>query len=810
MLRDARAFEALDRVHDPTSNSTAIHFQATRDDNRTSKCYLMMALNYTAALRTLLLVNKIDYDEKAIADLTNKIIKAAEKEGAKDSRVPIILGMEDYFFEYLERVLVPVLVQAGLAKDAEQAVDLLDKAKDWVAIEHPPMSMVTVDQFTTAFEKPRWVIRIDKPVCELTPAQKAELENYKRTYWYRRLSDQEKKLFEYYKPKLTEPGGRVIPSQLRSRLPLLKNSYQHQTFLVDDEDGVYASKCLLDVFHCGGVPYFDKQVRKNEREMQRLADQNMDQQIQNARKLSALQDDRIWQNHIVTLCSQYGDGVRGAYENYANLWKTKNGALPKPARYLLLFLELIIVRIPLLILKAAVNFVFFILPFGESIKAKLSAFIYPTVRLAKWALSPMTHAFTLFKNYFIGTVKPYIGFDSHIVTKTRAAVVGYGQCYSSNMCLNGFSSFESHDYKGIMEIYAQGERLLESLDPTQHENLIKLLTAKLAYLKNEIGGFHFALALIRAQHKWTIASKFAHYFLRLIEPAYRFIAAMFDTRITAIQIMSAVGQLAQQFNLVYEHLEDKQIPRINVGFGCASGENRTGLTEYHMQCEAVADACITIDKNTIRDRLAMSAHVQKVTAFQGGNAGMEGIRRKSMESLPGDYSETQKELFVTNYSDMKSVLLCLQKREKIRAKQAICLAKQKQPEILYKPILAVEDDYVRWFGESAPECVLGTADIDGEQKEIPEVDHQPEPYSAEQLGDLAYWLNSGLVDANTLQSLDTSEEALAQRSEQVASKKRMNQSVAIKSCGLFSRAPMGPNERLARALGCRPEVTCRT
>lgn len=583
---------------------------------QTSLNYLMMGLNYTAALIVLLKAKQIAFDEQELLTAAENFRIHAEKAGEKNSVVPIVLGYESYFYEYLKQVLVPKVLHDQLATDEASAIRLLDSIKDWVSMEHEPLTLVTVDHLQSEVtECNKKIIRMDIPLYKITIEQKRELQNYHHHYWYTRMSPDEQAVYRYYLPKLL--AGRVVPSQLRSKIPLLKNTYQHLLFIVDERQNITK---LLDFFHSGSIPYLDKKSNPNEEEMLRIARMNVAQYLKQVSSLVE-NDDREIHNHFITLCSEQGDQIRGPYEN---------------AR---IFLK----------------------------------------RL---------------KSGFKRSVPPYVGFDEPIVKITRQVGREGRNNFTSNICLNSFRRFESNDYKGLFKIYDQCASVVVDLRRAKKNVLARQLTDLMQALRTEMGVFDYQLARLKAAPNLTIWQQTKKFFATWVfHPPYRLIQYFFDQRVSGIQILALLGQMIQRIDEAYNFLQNPNIPKINLLFGCASGENRTGLAEYHMQVAAVTAVSKDVTVEAVQKCLAESGHIQLITAFQGGNAGLKGIRSKSMGSLPSEYPSSIRKLLMTRCSDMKSVADYMVGYEKHKLQRA-----GRMPQFL-PPVTA--NDFQYWFGSDA-------------------------------------------------------------------------------------------------------------
>jgi len=584
------------------------------ENDETAMSYLIIGVNYTAALAALFDARGIQYDKEALAALVKQF---TEKALDRRSGVSSILGYRQYLYAYIQQCLAPICEASGLISDKKMssAIRLLDKAKDWVGLEAEIRNIVTVDElFSEHTGNPQQIVRMDKPIYHLTMQQKIELlyaldaskrDNLIKTakefqeiaVEYNKLSEGEKKqfavkplwyeclekknnvdheldLFHYYLPRILK--GAMIPSQLRSRLPGLKNAFQEKLFVND--------KCVSEFFHSGALTWCHKSPQPDYSAMLQTAENTVKQLNENLKQLPEYRG-KILHNDFVTFCSEfYGDFTRDKIE---------------------------------------------------------------------WLKDFIRRA----KSFFALEAKPYIGFDRPIVLTTRGAQ-SVPNFFASNICLNGFRRFEGADYKGIIQIYNLAEALLEEL--TDNKSSLsdqKKLSTKLVQLRNEIGFLSFTLAQL--ENKASLAPWYlmARLFLSAIAPIHRFIEYyLFDCRqVAGNQVMSLLARIAPIYN------RNSQKFRINVGGGCASGDNRTGCVLFVMECDAVAEEC-NVPLEKVQARLAASQHKDK--EWGGGNAGQSRLRAKSShESMPDRYQSVVGQL-TSNYSDMKDIAKDLERQAK--------------------------------------------------------------------------------------------------------------------------------------------------
>ncbi len=203
--------------------------------------YCSMLTNYVMALALL---------EKSVlgeVDNQQQLLELCDIFSQTCQKVP---DVEQYFLAFLRFKIAPVMIEKNLAVNEEDAIQQLDRCKDWGAMQLPSVDIMTVDRVQSG-AKSSDVVRLDTPITELTEQQRNEFEcHYQQSTWFNRLSAPEKKLYTaHYKERILEQ--RVLPSQLRDRIPGLKNAFHSQTFVHSDT----AIKKVSDFFHCGSLPF---------------------------------------------------------------------------------------------------------------------------------------------------------------------------------------------------------------------------------------------------------------------------------------------------------------------------------------------------------------------------------------------------------------------------------------------------------------------------------------------------------------------------------------------------------------------------
>lgn len=237
----------------------------------------------------------------------------------------------------------------------------------------------------------------------------------------------------------------------------------------------------------------------------------------------------------------------------------------------------------------------------------------------------------------VGTLKrvqgqQYVSDDSKIIELTSRAAQEAGckvhRIFYSKLCLNGARNFEFNEYSGINAVYSS--------------------------IRNNIS----CLTQLGIDDEETQSS--IREIDKLIDDGEKLAATKIwnDTEIKGTDILYYLTRAATLSNRLVEMHKEKsrELLKVAVWMGCASGENRTGLAYYHILRQTMVDhlqktgALLTDHVVTkISNIMADSQHVHIMT---GGTFGTEGIRGKSAGSAkPHD----PKEKLITHTADMKII-----------------------------------------------------------------------------------------------------------------------------------------------------------
>lgn len=197
-----------------------------------------------------------------------------------------------------QRLASNALKHSGFRGNSEIIIGkMLDQAKDWVALEQPSIPIYTVIETDDKYFNKKRIVIVDQPCTIVTEEQKALIRNRRNEKWYKELLPFQKQLVEYHADRLLE--DRVIPSQLRSVVPLGKNSFC-QSIYIERDDETFEE--LNSYFHSGTAAYLS---HKNNDTALQITKLNLMQQ-----KVNAGADVSI----MIALNSSMADAIVGTRE----------------------------------------------------------------------------------------------------------------------------------------------------------------------------------------------------------------------------------------------------------------------------------------------------------------------------------------------------------------------------------------------------------------------------------------------------------------------------------------------------------------
>ncbi len=182
----------------------------------------------------------------------------------------------------------------------EEVAKRLDRAKDWAGLERDALAVATIidpPADAPATEQQRIII-LDEPQTELTEEQKYYFENPQGQPWFEELNDFSKSLVMHYRGRILS-GRCIIPSQLRSVLPVGKNAYRQSIFIQESSGEL---RLLNSYFHTGTVAHLSHQ---DETVAKGITNSNLAQQKKNSGADTTL---------MICLNSKIGDTIVGSYQ----------------------------------------------------------------------------------------------------------------------------------------------------------------------------------------------------------------------------------------------------------------------------------------------------------------------------------------------------------------------------------------------------------------------------------------------------------------------------------------------------------------
>ncbi len=181
---------------------------------------------------------------------------------------------------------------------SQEAIDYLDETKNWVGLLAPSALIITELQLADALERRFFIV--DKPLTALTPAQKENFKQLPDQAWYQCQPPFIQKLVQFFMPMILSET-RVIPSQLRSILPVLRNCYRETVY---QQDLLIPLRKLNQYFHTGTAAYLGNCSRKTAITITR---DNLYQEAMLSKMKQPL---------MICLNSTMGDFIVGNFQNY--------------------------------------------------------------------------------------------------------------------------------------------------------------------------------------------------------------------------------------------------------------------------------------------------------------------------------------------------------------------------------------------------------------------------------------------------------------------------------------------------------------
>ncbi len=132
---------------------------------------------------------------------------------------------------------------------SQEAMQYLDETKNWVGLLAPSALLITEIQLNDALERRFFIV--DKPLTQLTNTQKEYFNNLDDQAWFQCQPPFVQQLVQFFMPMILSET-RVIPSQLRQILPILRNCYRETLYQVDL---LLPMRKLNQYYHTGTAAY---------------------------------------------------------------------------------------------------------------------------------------------------------------------------------------------------------------------------------------------------------------------------------------------------------------------------------------------------------------------------------------------------------------------------------------------------------------------------------------------------------------------------------------------------------------------------
>ncbi|MBV9575140.1 MAG: hypothetical protein JO149_00780, partial [Gammaproteobacteria bacterium] len=204
--------------------------------------------------------------------------------------------------------------------------------------------------------------------------------------------------------------------------------------------------------------------------------------------------------------------------------------------------------------------------------------------------------------------REYAPDDSLIIklTENAAAQLKEQYIYAAKICLNGYRHIEYNHYEGINQLI---NLIKANLKMVTQDDIIKKLHG---YIK-KINGLQSQINIYD----------------------------ILDKEVKGLDIIYCLTKIISLNNQLAARYPEKNLKTAAVRFGCASGENRTGITYLDITGQSIITyfeeekkrPLTNQEKTQIYNWIADSQHIHITTGNQGNTFGTEGIRGKSSASF---------------------------------------------------------------------------------------------------------------------------------------------------------------------------------
>lgn len=232
LIRDARQAKKPDINHEP---------------------FMMMAANYILATKLLLSRPQFEGINTFTSALFRNLFLIAKKNPSQEEAAK--------HFQHFNTVLVNIIADQ-LNIDFEEARQRLSVAKDFVNLENPAKDIVTLVQLKAPEQKMVTAFMGEIALTQLTPELIAKYQNRKSEKWYQILPVWQQDLIEKNIGHLLA-CDRVLPTQLRTILIGLRNSYQTVNGIIPNDINQHVT-ITSSMFRSGTIIYLGKDTVENQ------------------------------------------------------------------------------------------------------------------------------------------------------------------------------------------------------------------------------------------------------------------------------------------------------------------------------------------------------------------------------------------------------------------------------------------------------------------------------------------------------------------------------------------------------------------
>lgn len=246
--------------------------------------------------------------------------------------------------------------------------------------------------------------------------------------------------------------------------------------------------------------------------------------------------------------------------------------------------------------------------------------------------------------------KQYYGVDTDIVTFTQKSARKFQPTpgiFVSNFCLNKFRLFFGDDRPGIAAL----ESHIRAFNKFLEDNEIQIESEELQALIMDFQTVY--KDYFDYSGKGTNADKMkaelSRVYRKLADPADRRVNNLVEITIISI-LLNLKNRFLDELETLPELKEQLNYTKGKTALfvGCASGDNRTGI----LLIDIAAQSMWIVGHEHLMQRFARAGHNAELS---GASECTGGIRKKSEDSFPGNYSKKVKSILLGKAADIKSL-----------------------------------------------------------------------------------------------------------------------------------------------------------